>query len=341
MRVVWFAVFMVGVFVSGLAAQTVEKFDVFTFKAPRDWDKEIGKDTVTLGTEDAAKGTQCLITVFKTVPGSDDAKANFDASWETIVKELVTKVGTPERGSAVSEEGWMVESGVAPYQNDDVKGIAMLISGTGNGRLLNILIFTNSESYEPAISEFVASIKLPKVTAKPAPAAAPAKPTGEAARLIGRWQRSGSGAQPTYGNSASWGSAGYTKSRYEFFADGTYGFTERSFRMMMQDIIVVKENGTYSVSGNSLTVRPAKSTIASYKKAGGGDSLGALVSSQNRALETTTYKFTFHYFSGIQEWNLVLQADRVTQRDGAFSANTLFPNAWYFDQKFTDGDLTK
>ena len=108
----------------------------------------------------------------------------------------------------------------------------------------------------------------------------------------------------------------------------------------MENIIVVKETGKYSVSGDMLTLTPTKSVISSYKKAGGVDALGPLVKSQNRDLETVAYKFTFHYFEGIQEWNLVLQADKVTQRDGQFSNNTTFPNAWYFDQKFTDNDLT-
>jgi hypothetical protein len=110
--------------------------------------------------------------------------------------------------------------------------------------------------------------------------------------------------------------------------------------MMMDNIIIVKETGKYSVSGDTLTISPARSTIASYKKAGGVDALGALVSSKARALEKTTYKMTFHFFTGIQEWNLVLQAHSTTQRDGSFSNNTTFPNAWYFDQKFTDNDLT-
>jgi starvation-inducible outer membrane lipoprotein len=70
------------------------------------------------------------------------------------------------------------------------------------------------------------------------------------------------------------------------------------------------------------------------------DALGAVASSQNRKLETVAYRLTFHYFSGIQEWNLVLQADSPTQRDGQFSNNKLFENAWYFDQKYTDTDLT-
>jgi hypothetical protein len=43
-----------------------------------------------------------------------------------------------------------------------------------------------------------------------------------------------------------------------------------------------------------------------------------------------TYRFTKHYFSGIQLWNLVLKADSATDRDGPFSNNKLFENAWYY-----------
>src|SRR5690606_1922350 len=122
--------------------------------------------------------------------------------------------------------------------------------------------------------------------------------------------------------------------------DGTYLYTERSFRYSYQNIIVVKENGSYSLSGDTLTISPAKSTITAYRKSGGGDTLGAVVSTNARPLEKVAYKLTFHYFSGIQEWNLVLQADRPTQRDGAFSTLQVFNNAWYFDQKFINTDLT-
>lgn len=110
--------------------------------------------------------------------------------------------------------------------------------------------------------------------------------------------------------------------------------------MTYQHIIIVKENGTYTVNGNQLTIVPAKSIIQSYTKKNNVDELGSLVKSQNRTLEIVTYNYQFHYFSGIQEWNLVLQSSKPTQRDGNFSNNTTFSNAWYYDQKYTDTDLT-
>ena len=57
---------------------------------------------------------------------------------------------------------------------------------------------------------------------------------------------------------------------------------------------------------------------------------GGGITTQNRTLEKTVYQFTKHYFSGIQQWNIVLQAGKATERDGPFSKNNTFSNAWYY-----------
>lgn len=169
------------------------------------------------------------------------------------------------------------------------------------------------------------------------------QPSGNAinaeSKLFGKWNRSGA-VHPSYADAASWGNAGYTSSRYEFKQDGSYFFTERSFRMTYPYIIIVKENGTYNINGNRLTIFPKKSTIQRYSKKNNVDEIGSLVETQNRPLEKVTYRYQFHYFPGIQEWNLVLQADKPTMRDGNFSSNDTYQNAWYFDQKFTENELT-
>ena len=42
------------------------------------------------------------------------------------------------------------------------------------------------------------------------------------------------------------------------------------------------------------------------------------------------YRLTNHYFSGIDEWSLVFQSDTATLRDGSFTSDTLYTNAWYY-----------
>ena len=134
----------------------------------------------------------------------------------------------------------------------------------------------------------------------------------------------------TYGDPVAAGMAGYTKSQYTLNADGTYIFNSKTFRMGYDKIILVRESGTYQINGDTLSIKPQKSVIQAWSKLNGGDGWGRLLTTQNRKLEPVNYKFTKHYFSGIQEWNLVLQADQPTDRDGPFSTFTLFPNAWYY-----------
>ena len=36
------------------------------------------------------------------------------------------------------------------------------------------------------------------------------------------------------------------------------------------------------------------------------------------------------YFSGIKKWQLVLQYDKPTERDGPYNGGTAFSNAWLY-----------
>jgi hypothetical protein len=297
-------------------------------------------EAVQFAKEDKATGAFCVVTLYRSVDAETDSRANFNVAWNALVNEILKTKVKPQIGAPGIKDGWTAEAGLAPVDTPDLKGAALLTTFTGGSKLISVLVLTNSDTFQKEIETIVDSIKLPPAKPVAAQGTAPATPAaGDSARLIGKWQRASSG-MPAYGDPVAWGTAGYTKSRYEFKADGTYIYTERSFRMMMQTILIVREDGKYTLNGNTITVTPQTSTISSYKKDGGVDALGALVKTQNRQLETATYKFNFHFFEGIKEWNLVLQADRTTQRDGPFSNNTTFSNAWYFDQQYTDKDLT-
>jgi hypothetical protein len=319
-------------------AQTA-KFDVATYTAPAGW--AVDKDENAIRFTKESGGNFCVISLTRSVDGLGDPAKDFDALWKGMATDGLNAGPPQQRGKSGEKNGWQAELGLGSFEKEGLKGAALLTTFSGNGKVVAVLAITNSDGFESDIEKFIDSVKLPPIAATRTPSASAIAhtDTGDAARLVGRWQRSSSGS-PSYADPASWGTAGYTKSRYEFNTDGTYIYTERSFRYSYQNIIVVRENGRYSLSGNTLTITPAKSTITAYAKAGGVDALGAVVSSKPRPLETVAYKYTFHYFSGIQEWNLVLQADSPTQRDGAFSTLQVFNNAWYFDQKFTNTDLT-
>ena len=144
-------------------AQKAETFDIISFKTPKGWQKEVQQNGVQMGVENADGGI-CLITLFKSVPGGSDSKANFEMAWEALVKETVTVKTAPQINDSADENGWTVESGSAQYESDGKKGIVMLFTATGNSKMVNVLALTNTDAYQKDITDFLESISLSKIT---------------------------------------------------------------------------------------------------------------------------------------------------------------------------------
>ena len=92
-----------------------------------------------------------------------------------------------------------------------------------------------------------------------------------------------------------------------------------------------------SPRANPATGAPQKSVSESWSKQPGHlDAPDRLISRQTNPLEPATYRFVFHYSSGIREWNLILMTERETGRDGKFEGGTLFPHGWFYKQVGAD-----
>jgi len=144
------------------AAETSETFDIATYQPPRDWKKEPSQDSVQFSIEDKASGAYCLITLVKSLPGPGNSKENFDASWKTLVKESVTVSVALQMFPSNNSEDWALEGGFAPFEKGGEKGVALLYTISGYGKMVNVMVFTNSQAYEKNITAFVESITLKK-----------------------------------------------------------------------------------------------------------------------------------------------------------------------------------
>ena len=145
-----------------------QTFDLATFTPPKAWKKQTTESAIQFTTEDAAKGTYCLITLYKAIPGKPDSKENFDLAWETLIKEMVTVSTEPEMQPAATENGWEAQSGYAPFESDGSKGLALLVTSSGFEKMINIIILTNTDAFQNEISAFLESLSLkdPSNTAK-------------------------------------------------------------------------------------------------------------------------------------------------------------------------------
>src|SRR4051794_33993635 len=100
MKQILFGILFLSSFTVTSFAQAGETFDISTFRPPSGWYKQAGQDAIQFSTEDKAKGTYCLVTLFKSLPGLGSPRENFDAAWSTIVKETVTVSAAPQMFSA-------------------------------------------------------------------------------------------------------------------------------------------------------------------------------------------------------------------------------------------------
>ena len=150
----------------GNAFAQKETFDLTTYTAPKAWKKQSTKNAIQFTKEDAAKGTYCIITLFKAVPGTANAKENFDLAWTSVVKEMVTASTAPEMQAPATENGWEAQSGYAPFEKDGTKGVVVLVTSSGFEKMVNIIILTNTDVYEKEMTAFLESVSLKKPAAE-------------------------------------------------------------------------------------------------------------------------------------------------------------------------------
>ena len=147
------------IFTGAAAAQ--QTFDAVTFTAPRGWQKEAAPDgdAYRISKEDTANNVFALITLFKAVPAGADPKANFTAAWSELVQKTLG-AATPQMQPAKTQNGWLVETGLAAFEKEGLSGVALLTTATTGGKMANILLVTNTDVYQPEITSFFASVKL-------------------------------------------------------------------------------------------------------------------------------------------------------------------------------------
>jgi hypothetical protein len=148
--------------VSAAAMAQQQHFDIASFTPPKAWTKQTTESSVQFSKEDAAKGTYCLISLLKAVPGTANGKENFDAAWDNVVKQMVTVSAPPEMQTPATEDGWEAQSGYSTFTSGDSKGIVLLVTSSGYGQMVNIIILTNTDVYEKDITGFLSSISLTK-----------------------------------------------------------------------------------------------------------------------------------------------------------------------------------
>ncbi len=143
---------------SALAQKQV--FDVLKYTIPKGWNKTEMSQGIQLSTKNDGKGNYATAIILSSAATTSSAQENFTNSWEKLVKGTVAVSGQPTMQEPATEKGWGILSGQASYTDGANKGLVTLITATGNGKMANVVILTNTDKYQKQILDLIQSLDL-------------------------------------------------------------------------------------------------------------------------------------------------------------------------------------
>jgi len=300
-----------------------ENFDVVSYQMPKGWDKIVTENGVQLSTKDDGKGNYAAVVIVKSITTTASPQDNFNDSWEKLVKGTVSVTEAPHTSDMDVEKGWTVLSGQANYTDGPNKGVATLLTATGGGKTVSVVLMTNTQQYQNELLAFINSLELKKI-AKDKDNNAIRSANSNTVKITGLWcdntlETSG------YSNGFPQYTAGYFRKEYLFNENGTYVFRTKNWSVLTKNILFVHETGTYAVQGNQLIITPVKGVGEWWSKKDNNTKLwGNRLKASDYKSEKMTYNFEINYYSGTDNYSLMLDPQKSTVRDGAYNGPTSF-----------------
>jgi hypothetical protein len=167
------AVIVLVVLLGGLAHAAPATFESMTYEAPKGWKVTTTTSGVQMQTIDEKAGTFALIVVAPAIASQGSLDADFDAAWSSSVAQMFSVSGKPDVLPGDTENGWSSKAGTATGKASGVDAVVILVTMTGHGRAVNVVIALNHDKYQAGAQAFLESVKMaaPKAPVKTAPVA--------------------------------------------------------------------------------------------------------------------------------------------------------------------------
>lgn len=303
-----------------------QSFDVVSFTTPKGWEQKQFDGGIQLSVTDKKTGGYAIAIITKAITSAASANQNFNNDWNRLVKGNVKVNGEPAMEQPVKENNWDVISGSANYTDGGNKGVATLLTATGGGQTVSVVVMTNTKHYQDELVTFLNSLNLVKAgqnearnTTTPA-----TKGNLEKGSVAGLWcdnhlETSG------YSNGFPQYTAGYFRREYLFKDDGTYVFRLKNWSVYLKEILFAYESGTYIVQGNQLIIIPGQGRGEWWSKKDNNTKLwGNRLKASDYKLEKTSYTFEIKFYSGSNNYALILNPKKNTERDGTYNNPSSF-----------------
>ena len=260
-------------FISNVYAQT---YDITTYKIGKDWKEDNSNPTaLQLMKTSEADTSFCIISVSKALAVTGNAMADFKADWQKYATNTVG-VKIPDDAKIYTEkrtDSRTLNSGVGAFKHENATNYFLLYTFSNANNKVVVTIITNNSNYVSTIEKFTKELAFAKgktVTnsapnpialtkpvlenTKPTTVAKPAATKGLAYDLIGEWFLSDGSVNISLlfaGNG-----------QYKRIYSSTY---TRPIALNLYTTTSFEGNGTYTLSGTTLTINPKNSAKETHQ----------------------------------------------------------------------------
>ncbi|HRD59170.1 MAG TPA: hypothetical protein PK504_14075 [Ferruginibacter sp.] len=322
-----FAILSIFLAVSAIAQK--QTFDVVSYDLPKGWQQKQNEGGLQLSITDKKTGGYALAIITKATASTATADENFISDWNKLVKGTVQVDTEPAMLPPTTENGWNIISGAVNYTDGNNKGMATLLTATGEEQTVSVVLMTNAKKYESDLVALLNSLKLLKAPSnKISESNTQVKDEPGNNSIVGLWvnytiETSG------YYNGMPQPSGGYFRKEYAFYGDGTYLFRMKNWAVYVKDIQFVYESGTWKLNGNKLTITPKQGKGGWWNKSASNrtNEWGSLAKTGSWKMESVTYTVNLNYYIGGYERKITLQSTSATEREGRQDNNTIILNS--------------
>lgn len=238
-----------------LAADRTERHDLVTYTPPAGWSKEVGAAFVQYARNDGGDWGQ--IALYRSEPSEGGIHADFDRDWNELVIRPFAAARPSDTTEPARADGWAVMSGAGRWSFNGREVTTLLTTYSGHGVRLSILCNATAASYLHECSRFVASASLAAPGAAPPRSNPPSTGTVAQSPVSARLVASVWVSRQQRRHASGMGdNAGRSRNTYRFDRNGTYRFDNETFQYHTPKYYLVREEGTYALDGDVLTMRP-------------------------------------------------------------------------------------
>lgn len=289
-------------------------FDIVNFTPPKGWTENLGGGNISYSRIDG--GSWAQIAIYQHNTSSGNIQTDFDKEWNELIASGKT-ISSPEKTKPETSDSWTVMSGSGIWQYNGANVASILTVYSNKNVCISVLCNTTAQPYLKDYQSLIGSLDIDAGKANNSSNQANSNSNNNSnnSSIVGMWVFYTTESNGMY-NGFPQLTGGYMRREYVFNNDGTYVFRAKDWMVNVKDILFVYETGTYSISGNQLTIKPQKGKGEWWGKVfTNTKAWGKLVeASKNYKLENTTYTFDFRQYGG--ENTLILKSAKPTARDG-------------------------